>query len=200
MTAWKEAEGMSDSLITKNAIAQCLKELAAGKAFQKISVGDITEACGLNRKTFYYHFQDKFELLDWIYYRECFVPILDDISFDNWEQKILTLLNTLKKEKTFYSNVIRNAGEGFQRYLYSITSALFEEAVDVLDTDRKIGENDKKFFGSFYAYGICGVVMRWVDEGMKESTEDLADRMKYLARSSERLAYRRYMEERNGNE
>ena len=64
---------MSDSLITKKAIAQCLKNLAAEKSFLKISIGDITAACGLNRQTFYYHFQDKYELLDWIYYEECFV-------------------------------------------------------------------------------------------------------------------------------
>ena len=97
---------MSDSLITKKAIAQCLKNLAAEKSFLKISIGDITAACGLNRQTFYYHFQDKYELLDWIYYEECFVPILDGITFDNWHLRIKQLLDTLKKEKVFYSNVI----------------------------------------------------------------------------------------------
>lgn len=101
---------MSDSLITKKAIAQCLKNLAAEKSFLKISIGDITAACGLNRQTFYYHFQDKYELLDWIYYEECFVPILDGITFDNWHLRIKQLLDTLKKEKVFYSNVIKNAG------------------------------------------------------------------------------------------
>lgn len=54
---------MSESLITKKAIAQALKNLCRDKAFDKISIADITTACGLNRQTFYYHFQDKYELL-----------------------------------------------------------------------------------------------------------------------------------------
>lgn len=186
---------MSDSLITKKAIAQCLKNLTREKSFPKVSVGDITSACGLNRQTFYYHFQDKFELLDWIYYEECFVPILDGITFDNWDGRILMLLDTMKADKAFYGNVIKNAGEGFRNYLYSITSTLFEEAVDALDIHRQVGEEEKRFLGSFYAYGICGTVMGWAENGMKEPAQQLSARLKGVARVSERLAYRRYLED-----
>ena len=188
---------MSDSLITKKAIAQCLKNLAAEKSFLKISIGDITAACGLNRQTFYYHFQDKYELLDWIYYEECFVPILDGITFDNWHLRIKQLLDTLKKEKVFYSNVIKNAGEGFSNYLYSITSTLFEEAAAVLDEEGLVNGEEKKFIGSFYAYGICGVVMQWVTDGMKEQTDEVAQRLRRLARSTELLASRRFADMTN---
>ena len=50
---------MSDSLITKKAIAAALKQVCREKPFDKISIADITAVCGLNRQTFYYHFQDK---------------------------------------------------------------------------------------------------------------------------------------------
>lgn len=55
---------MSDSLITKKAIASGIKELTQKKSFNKISIRDITDQCGLNRQTFYYHFQDKYELIN----------------------------------------------------------------------------------------------------------------------------------------
>ena len=55
---------MSDSLITKRAIAAGIKELTKKKSFDKITVSDISEICGLNRQTFYYHFQDKYELVE----------------------------------------------------------------------------------------------------------------------------------------
>ena len=61
---------MPDSNITKHAIAAALKELCREKSFDKISIADITSTCGLNRQTFYYHFEDKYELLNWIYYTE----------------------------------------------------------------------------------------------------------------------------------
>lgn len=47
---------MSESLITKKAIAAGLKELMKRKSFDKITISDITNECGLNRQTFYYHF------------------------------------------------------------------------------------------------------------------------------------------------
>lgn len=49
---------MSDSNITKQAMAQALKELAKTRSIEKISIKDICNACGLNRKSFYYHFQE----------------------------------------------------------------------------------------------------------------------------------------------
>ena len=61
---------MADSNITKRALAQAMKGLMAKQPFSKISVGDICEACGMNRKSFYYHFRDKYDLVNWIFYSE----------------------------------------------------------------------------------------------------------------------------------
>ena len=77
---------MSDSLITKRALAKTLKELCQYRNFEKISINDLTNKCGLNRQTFYYHFQDKYDLLQWLYYDELFADIENIITFDNWDQ------------------------------------------------------------------------------------------------------------------
>ena len=64
---------MADSNITKNALAASMKKLMSKSPFSKISVGDICENCGMNRKSFYYHFRDKYDLVTWIFmwiYRE----------------------------------------------------------------------------------------------------------------------------------
>ena len=93
--------------------------------------------------------------------------------------------------------MIKNAGEGFSNYLYSITSTLFEEAAAVLDEEGLVNGEEKKFIGSFYAYGICGVVMQWVTDGMKEQTDEVAQRLRRLARSTELLASRRFADMKN---
>ena len=64
---------MAASDITKKALAESLKALGAKKIFDKITVADITDYCGVNRQTFYYHFNDKYELLGWIYTQELFI-------------------------------------------------------------------------------------------------------------------------------
>ena len=61
---------MAESNITKRALAVALKELVESRPFSKISIGDICEQCAISRKSFYYHFKDKYDLVNWIYYTE----------------------------------------------------------------------------------------------------------------------------------
>lgn len=58
---------MADSNITKRALATSLKELMAEQPFDKINVAQICERCNMNRKSFYYHFKDKYDLVNWIF-------------------------------------------------------------------------------------------------------------------------------------
>lgn len=178
---------MSESNITKKAISQALKELCREKPFDKISVADITAACGLNRQTFYYHFQDKYELLSWIYYNENFSRITEDISFDNWDKKILQMLKIMKKEKSFYSNTLKEQEHTFESYLFEMAKALFMEAIDQMDELKRLKETEKEFDAEFYAFGICGIIINWTQNGMKIPPETVAARLKCLARDREQI-------------
>ena len=61
---------MSGSQITKKALALSIKKLMETIPLSKISIRQIADNCGVNRQTFYYHFKDKFDLVNWIYYTE----------------------------------------------------------------------------------------------------------------------------------
>ena len=61
---------MADSNITKNALAAAMKKLMREKKLSKISIADICGECGMNRNSFYYHFRDKYDLVNWIFYTE----------------------------------------------------------------------------------------------------------------------------------
>ena len=58
------------SKITKIAMAQALKKLLILKDLDKITINDISNDCGINRQTFYYHFRDIYDLLEWIFSNE----------------------------------------------------------------------------------------------------------------------------------
>lgn len=184
---------MSDSMITKQAIAQGLKQLTKEKSFDKISISDITSICGLNRQTFYYHFEDKFELINWIYYNDIFNDLIQDITLDNWHKHFQALLETMKKEAWFYKNTIKCQQEYFEEYLFNITKELFMAAIEELDSDNKLEEEDKQFFSEFFTHGICGIVVDWVKRGMKEEPAHIARHAKQLAIYSEKAAYLRYI-------
>ena len=53
------------------------------KSFAKISISDLCEECGLNRKSFYYHFKDKYDLVNWIFY----VDFLTNMGGKNFENE-----------------------------------------------------------------------------------------------------------------
>ena len=86
---------MSNSLTTKRILARSLKELCQHRNFEKISINDLTSNCNLNRQTFYYHFQDKYDLLQWLYYDELFKDIENIVNFNNWDQCLLKILKKI---------------------------------------------------------------------------------------------------------
>ena len=68
---------MADSNLTKRALAASLKDLMMEQSFEKINVAQICERCDMNRKSFYYHFKDKYDLVNWIFDTE-FVSLIKD--------------------------------------------------------------------------------------------------------------------------
>ncbi|HCY78991.1 MAG TPA: dihydroxyacetone kinase transcriptional activator DhaS, partial [Clostridiales bacterium] len=52
---------------TKEALGNALKKMLSVKPIDKITVKDLVEECGVNRQTFYYHFDDVYDLLEWVF-------------------------------------------------------------------------------------------------------------------------------------
>ena len=176
---------MSDSMITKRAIASGLKELTRKKSFDKIKISDITEYCGLNRQTFYYHFHDKYELADWIYDQDIISNIMDHLTYDNWDQKVLMMLAKMKSESYFYETTLKLSVEnGFRSNLFRITTELFGIIFDRIASDLQknsiVSTEEKKFICEFYAFGMVGIIISWAQLGMKESPEKICDHLKSL--------------------
>lgn len=185
---------MSDSLITKKAIANGFKELTKKKKFDKITVLDITEICGLNRQTFYYHFQDKYELVDWIYYNETISIITNDLTFENWDDKVVQMLTKMKSEDYFYESTLKASTESeFREYLYRVTSELFCSIIDRIAVNQIIDIENRNFTAEFFAYGIVGIVVSWAQHGMKQAPEYITAQLKNLAYGTQKFATERYM-------
>ena len=180
---------MSESNLTKKAVADSLKKLTEKKAFDKISVGEISEEAGINRQTFYYHFTDKYELLEWIYKEEIVNPIKDELDFNNWDKKLCDALNVLINEKMFYQNTIKHAEEYVSRFFLENARRVFEDAIEVLDEENAIDEKARRFYAGFFANGLCGSLMEWLYDGMNMSAEELTELLTGLKKTVELMAY-----------
>ena len=176
------------SFRTKQAFAAALKTALERKKLSKITVSELAEACQVNRKTFYYHFQDKYDLLQWLYYDELFADIENIITFDNWDQCLLTVLEKIYQEKDFYISTINTNEQYFYHDLYNLAQKCFYDAITKLDVNKTVSPQEKNFFSEFYAYGIAGTVLRWIKTNMKNEPAKLAHGLKKIATQSETFA------------
>ena len=173
---------MADSNITKNALAVSMKKLMEKKPFSKISVGDICEDCGMNRKSFYYHFRDKYDLVNWIFYVD-FIERMDWSSCRNEWDMLEALCSHFYRERLFYQNALQVEGQNsFREYFCGMLRPVL-----MLLTQNLVEEGRKKeFYIAFLCKGVLGELVYWLREGSKitpeEFVEDLHDISLGLAR------------------
>ena len=89
------------SNITKIAMAQSLKRMLLIKDLDKITISDITNDCGINRQTFYYHFKDIYDLLEWIFANEVVKKIEKETTIKNWQENFKYVLDYMLENKKF---------------------------------------------------------------------------------------------------
>ena len=87
---------MADSNITKRALASALKELMESTPFSKITVSDICAKCNMNRKSFYYHFKDKFDLVNWIFDVEYLSHVQLGVDLIGWDSVLISAIIFMK--------------------------------------------------------------------------------------------------------
>ncbi len=180
---------MVNSTITKTSIAESLKELCHSKGFEKITIKDISEKCGINRQTFYYHFQDKYDLLEWIYKTELIDKYTQDISFDNWPEKFFMILTEIKNSKAFYINTITHTEDYMKSSMLYQAQQIFQYAIDSLDETKVVNQAERDFITKFFAYGVCGTIIEWIENGMEASPDEICCRMTTMRDLCEKAAY-----------
>lgn len=149
---------MADSNITKRALAGALKELMENEPFSKISVADICEKCDMNRKSFYYHFKDKYDLVNWIFDTE-FIAVVrgqGDVDDLDWLE---ALVKYFYEHRNFYRKALSVTGQNsfsdhFRELLFSVISIRLQEMIGV-----KM-END--FQANFFTDAIILALQRWI--------------------------------------
>ena len=131
------------SQITKNALATALKKLLSKKELSKITISNITEECGINRQTFYYHFKDIYDLLEWIFTNEVIEEIDNEIE-ENWQQKFIYIFEYVIQNKEFIKNVYSSGSkEYFLKFAYKQTNLLIINFIEKEYKDKKIKEENK---------------------------------------------------------
>ena len=179
------------SQTTKRALEASLKKLLLEKPLNKITINDITEDCGVNRMTFYYHFKDIYDLVDWILMEDAAKTMEGRQSFDTWTEAFLDILHQIRDNKTLVLNVYRSVGrEQVEQYLYKMLDPLLRMFVE--RENIPVQEEDKQFIIDFYKYGFVGMVLEWIRRDMKTEPAIMAERLNIMMHGDLKRALLRF--------
>ena len=149
---------MSDSNITKQALAFALKDLLKTTPLEKITVAQICETCGINRKSFYYHFKDKYDLVNWIYYTE-FIARIQPNTYERPWSMIEAFCDYFFENREFYRKTLRMEGQNsFSDYLRDLMTAIMTEELSGTFSE----EPSIRPFAEFYADAFVCALKRWL--------------------------------------
>lgn len=160
---------MPGSDLTKRVLADGIKEMMQTTSLNKISVGDISQHCGISRNTFYYHFKDKFDLVNWIFYTEITPHISQFMDRDHWVDGLIALCLYMQKNKKFYINALNTEGQNsFSECLMDFYKNFLLSTIDEIRGDMHLDAKDMEVIAGFYSHALIGIVLEWAKHGMSE--------------------------------
>lgn len=169
------------SQTTKRALETSLKKLLLKKPINKITISDITDDCGVNRMTFYYHFTDIYDLARWACMEDAEQAIANNKTYDTWQQGFLNIFNAVLENKPFIKNVYHALDrEQIENYLNTQTHELLMGVIEEQATGMFISEKDKEFIADFFKYAFNGIMLKWIADNMKEDPKYIVDRVSTL--------------------
>ena len=177
-----QGKGAVDTLL-----AESLKELTIKQPIEKITIKEITDKAGVIRPTFYNHFQDKYELLEWIITTELLEPVKMLIQNGMVDQALIIVFTNIEKEKEFYMKASRLEGQNsFEDIVKQcITNMLLEVLEDkVIDKNVPSKWMTRERIAQYHAQSLCFLVISWIKSGMTMSAKEMADIYDYMIKHS----------------
>lgn len=170
------------SQLTKRALEESLKRLLLTKPLNKITIADITSDCGISRMTFYYHFQDIYDLVEWACEEDAARAIAGNKTADTWQTGLLDTFLALRENKPFIASIYHDMSrEQVERFLVPVVSDLVKSVVDEHAARRHVREQDRDFIARFFAHALIGTVLDWIARDMRDDPQQLVQRVATIA-------------------
>lgn len=181
------------SQVTKRALEQSLKNLLLKKPLTKITVGDITDDCGINRMTFYYHFKDIYDLVEWSCLEDAKMALEEKKTYDTWQQGLLQIFKAVQENKPFILNVYRCVHrEQVEKYLQPLVDQLLLNVINEEAAGITVRDEDKQFIAQVYSYMFIGLMLDWIKDDMREDPQQIVEKLSKLIKGPVSVALSRF--------
>lgn len=163
---------------TEVLLYKAFMDLMRRHPFQKITIQKIATECGVNRQTFYYHFDNIYDLMSRAFEFEL---IYESRMFDEdtWEGVMKRFLKWMKVNRVVVKNIITNIESRYLRQaIYPLISQSLEEKAGTII--RANTDMDDGFARRFLIYGITQYILEWAESDFKEEINDIVSQMVLL--------------------
>lgn len=146
----------------KERIAREFAELARTKSIDKITVKDIVEACHITRQTFYYHFQDLIDVIDWSLRQAMEELVEKSIRIDSREQVIELFLSEAVKARGLLRKLLASQlREQTERLIVESVRSYFREMVERRELLQDVSLSDAQVALDFYTFATVGMMLEY---------------------------------------
>lgn len=175
---------------TERAIMDSFVKLLNQYPLDKITVKDIVSDCGISRNTFYYHYQDIYDLL-----RATFSAVLETVISENvttWRESLMACTRFALDNRRAIYHVYHSANrDQLERYLNQVTGESMEKLIRYLTQGLTVSDEDIGYLTLFYKHAIVGILLEWLSNDMKADVEHVISRMAVLLEGNLRLSLER---------
>ena len=185
---------------TKKTLAASLKKFMEKKPLSKVTVSEIVTDCGLNRKTFYYHFEDVYALLKWTLEEEAIEVVKKFDLMVDYEEAILFVMDYVDSNKHMINCAYDAIGsEEMKRFFFSDFIGVVRSIVDGAESNMQlhVGEDFKQFLCEFYTQALAGMLIEWFRDRNVRDREETIQYISLIFRASLPNVLRLKSEERS---
>ncbi len=163
---------------TKLALATSLRRLLQKKFLDDITVKELVEDCEVNRQTFYYHFQDIYDLLHWFLEHETQQALQEA---DTWQDALMAAFHYIRDNHIIIFHIYQSNGrDHLDCHFFTMARALCVSLLEGASSELVLSDQDMEFLIDFYMYAVSGLMMGWLADDMKEPSDQLAARISFL--------------------
>lgn len=153
-------------MITKNAICDAAYKLTGKKSIDKITVKDIVEECQITRQTFYYHFQDIADMIEYSMEREVKALVSEAKSCKSLEEALRDFCNVfIMDNKKLIARIL--VSSYYEQAMLMMVKSLKQYMISIMEDQKvqsNLSVNDMKFMIDYHSYAIVSVFLCWSRE------------------------------------
>ena len=168
---------LTSSDMTKRLMVQSLKKYMAKKPLGKISVREITEDSGVNRQTFYYHFEDIYDMVKWMYQEEAVKLMAEHEGVLLWQAGILQLFRYIEENRAVCLCALNSLGhQHLKRFFYDDIHAAIERTfLSITEKVPTVPKDYANFLIHYYSIALAALIESWLLGDIKQTPEELIE-------------------------